>query len=203
MSFITYWHSKADATSPPAQEQASKLQKQLQSRLVLKQKINQGQVLWHGQTTLGLKIQLRVAPLQVTFCPPFWRRVSDFFTIDKLSSLQNLTMQKLALARQVGAETLGELLNSYVNLDMDVQWAAPKVIVPIDPSRVDRAVAFLDLGQITATSTPMSLADLDKKFDVSGLYEDILMTLENVHLAFLPSKSALQEQLAGAASPPR
>ena len=203
MLSIAYWVNEAYATSQEARKQAEDLKTKLQWRLVRKQRPSQGKVIWHGETTRGVKIQLQVAPLQITFCQSFWQQVSDVFAVDELSAIENVTMHKLALARQVGAETLGELLHSYVDLDMDVQWAAPKLIVPIDPTRDDRAVAFLDLGQIAARSTPVNFADMDKQFDLCSLYEDIIMTIENVHLSFFPSKSALNKQLKGTASPPR
>ena len=200
LSSIVYWKSAADAASPQAEQEARELKKMLK-RYVVRQRSNQGKVLWHGQTPLGLKISLNVAPIQLTICPPFWRQISNFFTMRKLSSLENLTMQKLALARQVGAETLSELLNSHVNLGMQVEWAAPKVIVPIDPSRIDRAVAFMDFGQIKVTTTPK--IDSDNELNTANLYEHILATLENAHLAFLPSKTALQEQFTRTSLPPR
>ena len=193
LSEIVYWYNKASAfAKKPAR---------VPKRFAAKQRRNHGQVLWNGRTPLGLKTSLRVAPLQVTVCPPFWQQISKFFTIHALPALESLTFQKLAMARQVGAESLGEVLNSHVNLDMDVEWAAPKVVVPIDPSRADRAVAFLDLGLLGAKSAPK--LDSDKKFDTSSLYEHIIVTLANAELLFLPSKDALQQLFAGNSSPPR
>ena len=195
LSLIVYWNSGVDATS--ANQQAHKLNHDIQKLFGgVKPRSNGGFVQWNGQTPLGLKVSLRSSPVQVTVVPSFWKQVGKFFTVNPLLALESLTLKKLSMARQVSAETFNDLINSHLNLDLDVNLATPKVIVPINPSRTDSTVALLDLGLFRAES----LQKIESGRKLDGLYESITATLANASLVFLPSKKALEQQSEALAS---